>query len=369
MKKSLFYLSFFLLLLNQIFAQQESDKITGKLIIAKDGISIGASKELSKGMQLDFESDGKTISVSIGGQLFSDSTISSGIGIKLSDRPCFFMTISDGIELGAIKPEGSGNGLGKLLNLKEEVIFSNNLGLEGEVCIDWLDNKALTFKPSNEKYQSVLSIPNILVDNILDFAFNFSVNPTFEADYVRKGSLNFENNNELDIDTYCLDWDLEIPSKKIKYNLSIHSNQPAYLEQILNEQYAEYEFYHESINQLIWQNEIFNNFSEKYISKTVMLHNQKTNYIYGKFYFMDFIEVFYFPYNEDEEMMFLNIYQEFQEKYFETPIMKKLENGDIIMTVSTDRKEDVLENFERNKEFNVDYILRNLNKKPSKDLE
>lgn len=331
-----------------------SQRISGKLIIAQSGVTIGTSKELTKGTQLDFEYDGKSISASIGGELFSDTSLSTGIGIKLADKPCFFMTVSDGVELGGITVKGSGEGIGSLLEFNENDSFRSELGIEGEICIDWVDNKRMQFSPLNSKYQSVLSLPNVLVDNLLDFSIAFDQNASFAKEFTKKGQLSFENNDELELDTYCLDWELDIPDESVAYNYLDNINPTTYSTSVEPGHYFDYTLYHGLVNQQIWEMELLKDFSEKYISKMMVVKDVQMKYTYGVFYFLDYIEISYFPYNQ-------TISDDLKLNTIEKENFKEFANGDIAIISGSEINSEILEKFSEKQTFNFTYIIQNIN--------
>ena len=58
------YLVIIIMLCSALIQGQENPNLlSGKLILTKDGITIGNSQKLTKGTELDFEYDGKELSV------------------------------------------------------------------------------------------------------------------------------------------------------------------------------------------------------------------------------------------------------------------------------------------------------------------
>jgi len=340
--------------------QEKSDLLTGKLLLTKDGMTIGASQNLTKDTDIDFEYNGKELSVQIGTKVYKDVTLAAGIGIQPNGEGCVYMSLSDGMALGEIKTSGtSPEESDQLVKVKSTGALKASLGGKVSYCVNWINNKPMSFKPTTGNFQKILTIPNV-AKSILSILHDLKFKPDFALEYSREGDIGFslKEGEEKEIESYCLEWEKDRPNTSTEYTLINNSEALDILNTLENETFFEVD-----IQQLLWNNNLLNNFGEKYISESAIYKNKKEDYTYGSLTFIGSIEIFYFPKNDSQlEIKLLEIQKNvsYIELLLNPPVEKELANGDIILTFSGDPK--LLDAFAQYKEFTFEYIVNMVTK-------
>ncbi|WP_299883282.1 hypothetical protein [uncultured Lacinutrix sp.] len=298
--KSLFTLFFISCSLLSNYAQQDKTEkkiLSGKIIATKDGLSLNNSIELTKGMSMDFKFDGKSLDVSIGTKLYEDIELSAGFAIKPLGETCFYMNLSDGIDLGAFQLKTTrGTASEAVLNTN----FNTSIDLGTEFCVNWLDNKAMKLKPLVGNPQNLISVPKTL-KTLFSFLHNIKFNSEFqlEASYTGEAeALIPSNTSRIPLNTYCLDWEKEIPLENTVYEISKESVNIdlSFIEEafVLNKDVIQNE---------IWLQKFKANPSEIYVSKVGLFKEKKFSLKYGLITFLSDVDIYVFE-NEESFIKF-----------------------------------------------------------------
>ena len=355
------YLIIIIALLSSSLVQaQDQEKldllITGKLILTKDGMTVGASKKLTKETDIDFEYNGKELSVQIGTKVYKDVTLAAGIGIQPNGEGCVYMSLSDGIALGEIKTSGASNESAQLVKVKSTGALKATLGGKVSYCFNWINNKPMSFKPVKGNFQNVLTVPNV-ANTLLSILHGLKFEPDFAYEYSREGTVGFslEEGEEKEIESYCLEWEKDTPKEDTQYTII----NDAKASEIMNTIEGDI-----GIQQILWRNTLINNFDKKYISASAIYKDKKTNYTYGSLTFIGSVDIFYFPKHESQALIKSVEIQKhvssLMELVLSPPVEKELANGDVILTFSNDA--ELLDAFDQNKEFTFEYIVNMVNK-------
>lgn len=340
--------------------ETQDNLLTGKLVLTKDGMTIGASQKLTKETDIDFEYNGKELSVQIGTKVYNDVTLAAGIGIQPNGEGCVYMSLSDGIALGDIETSGtSPYESEQLVKVKSTGALKAALGGKVSYCVNWINNKPMTFKPTAGNFQKVLTMPNI-ANSILSILHSLKFEPDFAIQYSREGDIGFSLNEgeEKEIESYCLEWEKDRPNSSTQYTVIENSEVSAVMKTLKEDTFLEVD-----IQEMLWKHNLLNNFGEQYISGSAIYKNKKEAYTYGSLTFIDNMEVFYFPKHESQ-LLIKSFETQKRISYIELllspPAEKELANGDIILIFSNDP--ELLETFEQHKEFNFEYIVDMVNK-------
>ena len=244
MKKTIL---FYLIVLSQyaiLFAQDSTNdnKITGKLIATSDGLTIGSSITVTKDTDINFEYDGEALSVELSGKIFKDVTLSAGFAIQPDGEKCVYMSVSEGVELGALDFFGANyadaNAHGSLAKVKSNGTLEASMGGKVSYCINWINNKPLVFNASKRSYQRVLILPNVAQD-LFSILHGLEFDPEFAVTYSRESNIGFNlDSNAPDkiLESYCMDKGKDVPyNQPLTYN---PKTIPDYYDHILEGNYT-----------------------------------------------------------------------------------------------------------------------------------
>lgn len=322
-----------------------TNPITGKVLITTEGISLGTSKEIAKGSSLDFSYDGKRLDISIGTEVAEDIEVAAGMGFQLNGEGCFYMSLTDGIDIGAIRIEGHGED-NKLVKAVPNKNFSTDLELKGEICYNFLNNSVLKFQPLATNYQNILAIPKATA-SVLDFLQNidldFSVTPSIDAGVLIPSS----NTEGTPIPSYCMNWEKDAPDAKTPYRLS-DTKVSADLQQRLKTQVL-FDF---ELQANIWLYTLLTEPSDKFISEFSISKETKTNTALITITYMDNYQIIYLPFEDKLDQI-----KEYQEYYAETLYTKLLTNGGVIIGEDS---QELLEALALHTDWSYDKFLKML---------
>lgn len=73
-----------------------------------------------------FSYDGKELSLKIEKKVFNNVSTSAGLGFRPNGETCFYVSLDDGVEIGTIKIEGTGNFYGNSLKVHDPQCGNEN---------------------------------------------------------------------------------------------------------------------------------------------------------------------------------------------------------------------------------------------------
>lgn len=351
MKAKIILCGFIIFCISWTNAQNETSKtsITGKVVIAADGITLGTSTEIPTGSTFDFSYNGKRLDISIGNEVAEGVELSAGMGFQLNGEGCFYMSLKDGIEVGAVDIKGN-EIQNQLVKVVPNANFNTSIESKGEICYNFLNNKTLKFLPSLANYQNVIAVPQT-ASSVLDFLRNlsvdFTVEPSIEAGIIIPSS----TPNGTPIPSYCFDWEKEVPIVNLPFQLST-SDIPEDLIKILpHDLYSDSE-----LQETIWLYRLSKEPTDKYIRKFSIAKSPKTDMSWVVITFLDNIKVLYFPFKdsfENVEVYALEIWEQFRDN----SNIKVLENGGVLVS---NTNPELLEALALNRDWTYDKFLKML---------
>lgn len=203
--KKILIIFLLVLLFDNTFAQVT---LSGEVIVTNPRkASIALNYEFDAGTIGSFSYDGKGLSLKIGKQVFNNVSASIGLGFRPTGETCFYVSLEDGIEMGAIDVEGTGKFYGNSLKV------SYNPSVKYEYCIKWISNTTFMVSPKIVKTQRMVIRPKVSTQMIPKLLLKNKA----ELEH----GVVLENKDEETIEAYCLDMDKDVPKKGTRF---IHNN-------------------------------------------------------------------------------------------------------------------------------------------------
>lgn len=184
--------------------------LSGDVIITNPSkVSIALNYEFDAGTVGSFLFDGKELSLKIGKQVFNDVKASIGMGFRPAGEACFYVSLEDGVNMGAIDVQGMGKFYGNSLKV------SFNPSVKYDFCVKWISNTSFMVVPEMATTQKMVIRPKVHVSSIpvLLFYNKAEIEP----------SIVLKDKDEETIEAYCLDVDKDIPSQGIRFFYSDNS--------------------------------------------------------------------------------------------------------------------------------------------------
>lgn len=202
MKKAIIFLS--VVIVSNVYAQTY---LSGDIIITNPSkVSGSLNYDFPSGTTGSFSYDGKELSLKIEKTVFNNVSTSAGLGFRPNGETCFYVSLEDGIEIGAIKIEGTGNFYGNSLKA------SINPMLKLNYCINWVSNTIFMLTPEKPTIQKMVARPKVSTQMIPSLLIKGRLE--IEPALVLK-----ERNEEI-VEAYCLDKDKEVPEHGTRFSYS-----------------------------------------------------------------------------------------------------------------------------------------------------
>lgn len=204
MKKAFFIL--LIIIASNVHAQAQA-YLSGDVVVTNPNkTSVSLNYDFSSGTTGTFTYDGKELSLKIEKKIFNNVSTSAGLGFRPNGETCFYVSLEDGVEIGAINIEGTGTFYGNSLKA------SLNPSVKLSYCVNWVSNTSFMLTPeiiTNQKMLirpkfSTRMIPSLLLKGRLEI----------EPALVLK-----EKNDEY-IEAYCLDKDKAVPKLGARFTYS-----------------------------------------------------------------------------------------------------------------------------------------------------
>lgn len=188
-------------LLGNTFAQ---GSLSGEVIVTNPKkAAVALNYEFDAGTIGSFSYDGEELSLKIGKQVFNNIGTSVGLGFKPTGERCFYVSLEDGIEMGALDVKGTGRFYGNSLKV------SYNPSVKNEYCIHWISNTTFMVSPKKAKAQRMVVRPKVSTRMIPKLLLKNKTE-------IEQGVV-LENENEEIIEAYCLDVDKNVPKKGTRF--------------------------------------------------------------------------------------------------------------------------------------------------------
>lgn len=159
--------------------------------------------EYDRGTIGSFSYNGNELSLEFGNKVYNNVTTSIGFGFKPNGESCFYVSLEDGIELGAIDVEGTGSFYGNSLKI------SYNPSVKLEYCVNWVLNTSFSVHPVRASFQKMAVRPRMSVSFIPKFLLKSKVDT--------ESSIVLKNKKEEIIEAYCLEQDKIIPEEGTRF--------------------------------------------------------------------------------------------------------------------------------------------------------
>lgn len=203
-RKLFFSIAFCLVLMSLSRVSFAQAYLSGEVVVTNpEKVSASINYKFEGGTIGSFSFDGNELSLEFGDKVFNNVTTSIGFGFKPNGESCFYVSLEDGIEMGAIDVEGTGSFYGNSLKI------SYNPSIKLEYCVNWVLNTSFSVRPKMASYQKMAIKPKISVSFIPKLLLKRKVE--IEPTIVLK------NKNEEMVEAYCLEQDKKIPEKGSRF--------------------------------------------------------------------------------------------------------------------------------------------------------
>lgn len=202
MKKS-FLLTMFIFGVVMAYAE---NFLSGEVVVTNPRqLAITLNQEFPFGTTGRFSYDGESLSVELGGKGYKDVELTCGVGFKPDGENCFYVSLQDGIEMGAIKARGTGTHYGQSIELSANPSYKLNF------CSHWIPNNIFVLKPSIAGTQhmvvrpktDIVSIPKLILESKGEAAYKYSI--------LSKG--------DETIEAYCIEHTNKVPSSAVSFSV------------------------------------------------------------------------------------------------------------------------------------------------------
>ena len=181
--------------------------ISGEVVVVNPKkASVSLNHDFSSSTTGSFTYDGKELSLKIEKKVFNNVSTSAGLGFRPNGETCFYVSLEDGVEIGAINIEGTGTFYGNSLKA------SLNSSLKLSYCINWISNTIFMLTPEIPTTQKMIARPKVSTRMIPSLLIKgrLEIEP----------ALVLKEKNEEYIEAYCLDKDKVIPKRGTRFSYS-----------------------------------------------------------------------------------------------------------------------------------------------------
>lgn len=178
--------------------------LSGEVLVTNpEKVFASINYEFDSGTIGSFSYNGDELSLEFGNKIFNNVTTSIGLGFKPNGESCFYVSLEDGIEIGAIDVEGTGSFYGNSLKI------SYNPSVKLEYCVNWVLNTSFSVHPVRASFQKMAVRPKMTVSFIpkLLLRSKMEIEPTIVL----------KNKKEEIIEAYCLEQDKKIPEEGSRF--------------------------------------------------------------------------------------------------------------------------------------------------------
>lgn len=180
--------------------------LSGEVIVTNPGqLAISLNHEFPLGTKGSFSYDGKSLSMSIGGKIFKDVSISCGVGFKPNGEKCYYVSLQDGIEMGAIQASGTGTYYGQSIKVSANPSYKLNF------CPHWIPNTQFVLKPSIAGAQRMLVRPKVKSSSIPQLLYDV------KGEAQTKYALQMKEDET--IEAYCIEHKNKVPSTDVTFSM------------------------------------------------------------------------------------------------------------------------------------------------------